>query len=120
MSEQSCTDPMVAQDNKQGEIELEPTQSAEVVLHKAEVSRSNVNHAPVVVSEVCAGGYYTGKTRSGGARGAAWVVGRPASGVPVGIAEGTSSHPLRRYVNFLCSSPLRLLCFPPMRSRSRS
>ena len=46
MSEQSCTDPMVAQDSQQGEIELEPTQSAEVVLHKAKVSRSNVNHAP--------------------------------------------------------------------------
>jgi hypothetical protein len=38
----------------------------------------------------------------------------------VGIAEGTSPHPLGRYVNFLCSSPLRLLCLPPMRSRSRS
>jgi hypothetical protein len=47
MSEQRCTDPMVEQDNMQGEIELELTQLAEAVLHNAEVSRSNVNQALV-------------------------------------------------------------------------
>ena len=47
MSEQRCTDPMVEQDNMQGESELELTQLAEAVLHHAEVSRSNVNHALV-------------------------------------------------------------------------
>jgi hypothetical protein len=35
---------MVEQYNEQGENELETTQSAEEVLDKAEVSRSNVNH----------------------------------------------------------------------------
>jgi hypothetical protein len=64
----------------------------------------------LVVSEVCAGEYDAREARSRGARGEN----------PWGIAEGTSSHPLGRYVNFLCSSPLRLLCLPPMRSRSRS
>ena len=56
MSEQSCIDPMVEQDNKQGEIGLEPTQWVEAVLHKAEASRSNVNRTLVMVLEVCAWG----------------------------------------------------------------
>jgi hypothetical protein len=58
--------------------------------------------------------------KEGSTRGEERIVGRLATGTPVGIAAGMSPHLLKRYTSFLYVSPLRLFCFPPMRLRSCS
>jgi hypothetical protein len=59
----------------------------------------------LAVSALCAGGYSAGRTKEGSTRGAERVVGRPATGAPVGVAEGMSPHPLRCSVDYVCASP---------------